>query len=291
MVNSMTGFGRSTVSNQKLTVHIEMKSVNHRFFESSIKSPRSLVSFEDKIKKLISQYIHRGRLEVYITVEGEAPVSQSFVVNWSLLDQYYQSLLQLNERFNLKNEIHLEQMLKLDEAFETIETPDVDQEVEQLVLTGVKQAVERLVNMRATEGLQLYQAMRELLENLMEEIKSIEQLVPEATKHYYEKIKRRVKELVSGHVEEDRLLTEVALFADKVDITEEVTRLKSHINQFTQTLTVNDPIGRKLDFIIQEMNREANTIGSKINHYGISEKVLEIKSLIEKLKEQVQNIE
>jgi len=291
MVRSMTGFGRSMEETNDYQIIVEIKSVNHRFSEFSIRMPRQFLPLEDKIKKIMQKYINRGRVELYITIKGESLVNRSLQVDWALADQYIQAIRQMQERYELKDSIQLDYLLKQENIFDIQEENSENNEVEQLIYKAVEGAALRLLEMRNIEGQELKQ---DLLLRLKEMDKLIEQInhhAPLVVKAYEERMNKRIAEFLSGNIDESRILTEVAIFADKADITEELTRLKSHILQFEESLVKNDPIGRKLDFIVQEMNREANTIGAKGNDQHISKFVVEIKSIIEKIKEQVQNIE
>lgn len=287
----MTGFGRSMEETNDYQIIVEIKSVNHRFSEFSIRMPRQFLPLEDKIKKIMQKYINRGRVELYITIKGESLVNRSLQVDWALADQYIQAIRQMQERYELKDSIQLDYLLKQENIFDIQEENSENNEVEQLIYKAVEGAALRLLEMRNIEGQELKQ---DLLLRLKEMDKLIEQInhhAPLVVKAYEERMNKRIAEFLSGNIDESRILTEVAIFADKADITEELTRLKSHILQFEESLVKNDPIGRKLDFIVQEMNREANTIGAKGNDQHISKFVVEIKSIIEKIKEQVQNIE
>jgi len=291
MVRSMTGFGRSMEETNDYQINVEIKSVNHRFSEFSIRMPRQFLPLEDKIKKIMQKYINRGRVELYITIKGESLINRSLQVDWALADQYIQAIRQLQERYELKDSIQLDYILKQENIFDIQEENSENNEVEQLIFKAVEDAALKLLEMRKIEGQELKQ---DLLLRLKEMDKLIEQInhhAPLVVKAYEERMNKRIAEFLSGNIDESRILTEVAIFADKADITEELTRLKSHILQFEESLEKNDPIGRKLDFIVQEMNREANTIGAKGNDQHISKFVVEIKSIIEKIKEQVQNIE
>lgn len=291
MVQSMTGFGRASGHIHSCLFTVEMKSVNHRFLDIQLKMPKQLTNMEDKIKKLISKSISRGRIEVYLNIEGEFLTTKSIQVDWSLLDQYISSLQQINKRFSLNDHLSLHHILALDGAIDIQEEAISSHTYENGILELVSEAVKELSTMRNVEGEQLVADLNQRLASLSQINHQLEKLAPIVVENYRERITKRVSEFVSGKIDENRILTEVALFADRADINEEITRIHSHIHQFIDTLTSNEPIGRKLDFLVQELNREANTIGSKANDSEIAKNVVELKSIIEKLKEQVQNIE
>jgi uncharacterized protein (TIGR00255 family) len=287
----MTGFGRASGQIDSCLLTVEMKSVNHRFLDVSLKMPKQFMSSEDKIKKLISQSVSRGRIEIYVNLEGETLVDKSIHVDWDLLEQFVNSLQQIKERFSLKDEVTLNQILGLSQGIDIREESISSENVENKLLHIVDAALKQLVEMRKIEGDQLAVDLKQRLEDISIITVELEKLAPSVVEQYRERIEKRLAEYVSGKIDENRILTEVALFADKADISEELTRIHSHIQQFSETLKTSGPIGRKLDFLVQELNREANTIGSKANNGDIAKNVVEIKSIIEKLKEQVQNIE
>lgn len=287
----MTGFGRGKAESEAFLVNVEIKTVNHRFSEMNIRLPRQLLKIEDKIKKKINQYIRRGRIEVYVSVEGEGVITRRIHVDWQLIDEYYQFIQQARELYGIKGEITFQDLLSQTDLIHIEENESDNEALDHLVLLAVEEAVKQLKQMRAAEGEELKQDLQSIIAQLEQHIGELETYAPVVVQLYKDRVTKRMQEYLNGQVDEARILTEVAIFAEKADINEEITRLKSHIGQFTQTLNVNDPIGRKLDFLVQEMNREANTIGSKANDSNIAKKVVEMKSLLEKLKEQVQNIE
>jgi uncharacterized protein (TIGR00255 family) len=287
----MTGFGRASGQVDSSLLTVEMKSVNHRFLEITLKMPKQFMSIEDKMKKLISQSVSRGRIEVYVNLDGESLVDKDIHIDWDLLTQYVNSLHQMKERFSLKGEVTLDQILALGEGIDIREGSVSSEDVEKELLHLVKSAAWQLSEMRKAEGEQLALDLKQRLEDLTKITVELEKTAPTVVRQYRERLEKRVSEFVSGKIDENRILTEVALFADKADISEELTRIQSHIHQFRETLQTSGTIGRKLDFLVQELNREANTIGSKANDGHIAINVVELKSIIEKLKEQVQNIE
>ncbi|MRX73344.1 YicC family protein [Bacillus lacus] len=291
MISSMTGYGRSDISADHISVFAEIKTVNHRFSEISLRIPRQLMPIEDKIKKVIAGKIQRGRIEVYITVEGEQPASRKVSTDWELADSYIDTLKEMKQRYGIQSPLDLSHILQFPQIIEFKEAADVHEGLEVLTLNAVSQAADSVVLMRRTEGAQLQKDLLLRLSEMEQSTKDIAELAPRVVEAYRERLSRRLEEFLGNAVDENRLLTEAAIFADRADITEELIRLQSHVQQFQETLHWSEPVGRKLDFIVQEMNREANTIGSKANDNSISSLVVHLKSIIEKVKEQVQNIE
>ncbi|MBT2720711.1 YicC/YloC family endoribonuclease [Bacillus sp. ISL-46] len=291
MVISMTGFGRAKTESDCFSVNVEVKTVNHRFCEMNIRMPRQLLKIEDRMKKKLNQYIRRGRVEVYVSLEGEGVVTRKVHVDWKLLDEYYQFIKQAREKYNVEGTLTLQNLLSRSELLHIEESEAGNEELDNLVLAATEEAAKFLTQMRMAEGEELKKDLLAILSQLESHVFELQKFAPLVVQSFKERLTKRMEDFVNGQLDETRILTEVAVFADKADINEEVTRLKSHFQQFLQTLESMEPIGRKLDFIVQEMNREANTIGSKANDSNIAKKVVDIKSLLEKLKEQVQNIE
>jgi uncharacterized protein (TIGR00255 family) len=287
----MTGFGRAKTESDCFSVNVEVKTVNHRFCEMNIRMPRQLLKIEDRMKKKLNQYIRRGRVEVYVSLEGEGVVTRKDHVDWKLLDEYYQFIKQAREKYDVEGTLTLQNLLSRSELLHIEESEAGNEELDNLVLAATEEAAKYLTQMRMAEGEELKKDLLAILSQLESYVFELQKFAPLVVQSFKERLTKRMEEFVNGQLDETRILTEVAVFADKADINEEVTRLKSHFQQFLQTLESMEPIGRKLDFIVQEMNREANTIGSKANDSNIAKKVVDIKSLLEKLKEQVQNIE
>ncbi|MDR4946326.1 YicC/YloC family endoribonuclease [Neobacillus cucumis] len=291
MVISMTGFGRAKSVSGTFSVNVEIKTVNHRFSEINIRMPRQLLKIEDKMKKILSQHIRRGRVEVYVSVDGEAMVSKKVLPDWKLMEEYVQFLHEAKSKFAIEGTITLQDLLNRTELLHIEESEEGNEEIEKLVLSAAEEAVIMLKQMRVAEGEELKRDLQSITAQIETNVTELQKYAPIVVQAFKDRLTKRIQEFVNGQLDETRILTEVAVFADKADINEEITRLRSHIQQFLQTLNENEPIGRKLDFLVQEMNRETNTIGSKANDSNIAKKVVEIKSLLEKLKEQVQNIE
>ncbi|MFD2682887.1 YicC/YloC family endoribonuclease [Bacillus seohaeanensis] len=291
MVVSMTGFGRSKSESEQHTVTVEMKSVNHRFSEFYIRMPRQLVKIEDKIKKQVGQYVKRGKVDIFITINGEGLVHKSIHIDWPLLEEYYRLVNEVKRKFSVESDIQLSDLLKREEFITVEEMEEENESLEHLVLQAVTDAASDLRHMREKEGEQLKQDFLLHLKNFQQNVGALKKHAPTVVESYREKIEKKIKENSDNAFDDSRILTEVAILSDKSDITEELTRLESHLKQFHTTIEGKGSIGRKLDFMIQEMNREVNTIGSKSNDSIISNIVVELKTTLEKLREQVQNVE
>lgn len=290
MAVSMTGFGRCKLDSGSFSVLVEVKTVNHRFSEYQIRMPRQLLYLEDKMKKKISEYIQRGRIEVHVTLEGIGLLNRHVKIDWSLLDEYFQNIMKMKEKYAISNELTIQDLLR--NELITIEEKETGiEEFERVILTAVEEASIQMKQMRVVEGAELEKDVSYHLQHLSDRVSNLKAYAPNVIQQFQERLTKRMTEFLHGQLDETRIITEVAIFADKADINEELTRLNSHINQFAKTLQMNEPIGRKLDFLLQEMNREVNTIGSKANDSSIASEVVEMKSLLEKMKEQVQNIE
>ncbi|AGN36188.1 YicC family protein [Bacillus paralicheniformis] len=291
MIRSMTGFGSASKTKDGLTAAVELKSVNYRFKEVNARMPRPLLYLEDKIKQTIFKHIQRGRLELFVSVDDEALVTRKIQVDWPLLEEYQKAAREMKERCRLSGEITLQDAFQFDHVIQVEEETIQNDKLEEVLLEAVEAAVLELCSMREAEGLRLKDDCLQHIERLEKLTDDIAELAPKVVGHYRERLEARLEEWSTDGLDESRLLTEVALFADRSDITEEVTRLKSHFRQFRDICEAGGAAGRKLDFLVQELNREANTIGSKANDHQITKHVVEMKSSIEKIKEQVQNIE
>ena len=291
MVVSMTGFGRSKTESDRLAVTVEVKTVNHRFCEFHIRMPRQLLKTEEKIKKKLGEHIKRGRVEVFVTLEGEGIVNRSVHIDWQALDEYVHHISEIKNRYGVTGEIKLQDLVNREEIIHIEEKETENEELEQLVLAAIENAGDQLIQMRIQEGAALEKDVSHHIQQLEGHALRVKQFAPEVVEQYNERLSKKMTDFLAGQVDEDRILTEVAFFADKADISEEITRLESHVSQFFRILNEKQPLGRKLDFLLQEMNREVNTIGSKANDSRIAREVVEMKSLLEKVKEQVQNIE
>lgn len=291
MVKSMTGFGRAEANQGTYKILVEMKSVNHRFCEINIRMPKQFLVLEEKLKKAVGSYLHRGRVEVFITIEGQNIHEHSLDVDWKLLSAYIDALHKAKDRHQISGSIEINDILKLENVFTIKEAHTGMEEIEKSLLEQVQLATEQLVSMRTLEGEQLKEDIfihLTYIENMAQELQQFAPLVVEA---YRKRLEKKMKEFLGSEIVEQRIMAEAAIFADRADINEELKRIHSHLGQFTQSLHSTDPVGRKLDFLVQELNREVNTIGSKANDAKIANLVVEMKACLEKIKEQVQNIE
>jgi uncharacterized protein (TIGR00255 family) len=291
LVISMTGFGRSCKDTSAGTVTVEIKSVNHRFCEFAVRTPRQLLKAEEKIKKRLSQYIKRGRVEVFISLSGEGMTKKSLQIDWSLLQDYYQFILDVKNKYDIASSIDFKELLSLPDLVAIEEKEEENEQLEILLLHAVEEAAVQLKEMRTVEGQELQKDLTSHLNVFRETVDELKGFAPHIVEQYQERLEKRIREYANGLMDESRIMTEIAIYADKTDINEELTRLDSHISQFSHTLELKEPIGRKLDFLLQEMNREVNTIGSKSSHSRISTIVVELKTTLEKMREQAQNIE
>lgn len=292
-MKSMTGYGQSVVENDEVKIKVEARSYNHRFREISIRMPKQLLQLEEQIKKVVQNYINRGKVDVFISIEGNGIVKKHLQIDWDLLNEYLKAGQMIAKKTNVNDDLTLKELLFHEQLVILEEEVQEDEHFTKLLIEAVNDAINELTNMRIKEGEALRFDLQKRLTLIKELVAKIEQFAPHVVEHYREKLRKRVQEFLHGtmNIDENRLLTEVAIFAEKSNIDEEITRLKSHVEQFFQTMDDGIVCGRKLDFIAQEMNREANTIGSKANDVKISRYVVELKSEIEKIKEQVQNVE
>ncbi len=294
MIKSMTGFGRGEYSDGKRNITVEIKSVNHRYSDVSVKMPRRYSFAEDKIKSTVKGKVRRGKIDVSVMVENITENDINIKLNEPIARQYCENLKILQDAFSLKGDISLELLANMPDVMKAI--PDVEDESEIIaaILIPVEQAALNLEKMRSIEGEKLAEDLLKKGENIKVLLDKIAIRAPLVVTDYMEKLKNRITELLNGNASlpEERILTEAAIFADKCAIDEEITRLNSHLIQLEKIVkSGNEAEGKKLDFLVQEMNREANTIGSKANDVTITNYMLDIKSEIEKIREQAQNIE
>jgi len=292
MIKSMTGFGRAEVTEGDRKFTVEMKSVNHRYLDVNIKMPKKFSFFESSIRNLLKEFMQRGKVDIFITYEDYSEENVSVKYNKDIAAGYYEYLMQMSEQFGLENDIRTSTLARFPEVF-TMEEQTVDEKELWAVLEkAIRQAAEGFVATRIKEGEMLRKDLMEKLDGMLAHVDYIEQRSPEVVSEYRTKLEDKVKELLdTAQVDENRILTEVTIFADKICVDEETVRLRSHIEATKHTLEDGDGIGRKLDFIAQEMNREANTILSKSGSLDISNHAIDLKTEIEKVREQIQNIE
>ena len=293
-MNSMTGFGRATQIVDGLQCIIEIKSVNSRFLDLNIRSPKQVNSVEHSIRKCIQKTIHRGKVDVFVTLQDVADREKQFIINSSLKHQI-QDLLVSEGFYREPQEVPLSAVMAISNDWVQIQDSEVTEDVLQSLVTDTTiNALNALVSMRQSEGIHIQQDLLHRLLQMTNIIEDINSHKADAVIAYNENLRTKMMDYVDGldiTVNEDRLLQEVAIMADKTDITEEIVRFRSHVVQLTNTLKMDEPIGRKLDFIIQEMNREVNTIGSKAMDITLTDHVVQLKCELEKVREQVQNIE
>lgn len=292
MIKSMTGFGRAQETVDGMTVTVELKSVNHRYFEFTAKVPRTYGFLEEKLKSFLNARISRGKMECYVSIENLEESDMEVLVNPSLAKGYVDALRTLSETFGLKEDYSAISIAKFPDVLTLRKAPADEEKIWNAVQTVTELAVERFVTMRETEGEKLRADILSKADTILEHVAFVESRSPQTVREYHEKLRQRMEELLENtQVDEQRLLTEAAIFADKVAVDEETVRLRSHISQLREFLNADEPIGRKLDFLVQEMNRESNTIGSKAQDVEIAKRVIAIKAEVEKIREQVQNIE
>lgn len=292
MIKSMTGFGRAQETVDGMTVTVELKSVNHRYFEFTAKVPRTYGFLEEKLKSFLNARVSRGKMECYVSIENLEESDMEVIVNPSLAKGYVDALRTLSENFGLKEDYSAISIAKFPDVLTLRKAPADEEKIWNAVQKVTELAVERFVTMRETEGEKLRADILSKADTILEHVAFVESRSPQTVREYHEKLRQRMEELLENtQVDEQRLLTEAAIFADKVAVDEETVRLRSHISQLREFLNADEPIGRKLDFLVQEMNRESNTIGSKAQDVEIAKRVIAIKAEVEKIREQVQNIE
>ena len=292
MIKSMTGFGRCEIAENNRKFTVEMKAVNHRYLDVNIKMPKSLNFFESAIRAELKNYIARGKVDVFITYEDMSENTSTVRYNKELAQEYLEHLRQMAKDFNLDDDIRVSTLSKYPEVFTMEEAGMDEEELWKELQKAVKGAATMFVDSRIAEGENLKNDLISKLDGMLKLVDFIAERSPQIVAEYRRKLEDKVKELLGDNtVDENRLLTEVTIFADKVCVDEEIVRLRSHIETTKKTLLEGGSIGRKLDFIAQEMNREANTILSKANDLEVSNRAIELKTEIEKVREQIQNIE
>ncbi|MGP1562464.1 YicC/YloC family endoribonuclease [Filifactor alocis] len=291
---SMTGYGRATAENTLCSITIEMKSINNRYLDIYVRMPRQIMRLEEKVKDMIKQEIQRGKLDVFVTLILKDGVDKKLTLNRRLAEEYITIAREVENQFSLSGGIRTMDLLKFPDVIAVAENEFDEQEILELLNTATRQAVSEMVEMRKKEGQALSKDISARCKILSENILHIESFADTLEEEYQEKLMEKMTVLLqkmSQNIDEQRIIQEAAILADRSSITEEIIRFKSHIAQLLDSLEKSEPIGRKLDFIIQEMNREVNTIGSKSDKIDILDKVVMLKSELEKIREQVQNIE
>lgn len=291
-MRSMTGYGKGQASADGRKVTVEIKTVNHKFFDWSMKMPKGFLFVEDDAKKTVATAVNRGHIDVFVTYEQEAATASEYSVDRELAEKYVAAARELAETTGVEFDVTAYALMKNPDVV-SLKVADVDDEtLKNLVLTALGEALGNLVAMREKEGASQVVDITEKLDSMQSSLDLIKKYAPEVVGDYRKKLTARITETLGSAVADmSRVATEIALFADKCAIDEEITRLGVHIATMREYLTYTDPVGRKLDFLVQEMNREANTIGSKANDLRITEQVLKLKNDIEKIREQAQNVE
>ena len=291
MIKSMTGYGKSNMSKNLREYQVEIKSVNHRYLDVSVKMPRSLSYLEEEIKKAISSKLTRGKVDVFITFNNNSLEGRDIKINTEIARMYIKELRDLAESEGIVADIPVTEISKLPDVL-TIQNNQDDETIKNELLEVSSKAIDNLVDMRKVEGEKIAQDLLIRIQDIEKKVKKISSLSTGLIEEYVVKLNTRIKDLLQDQeIDEARLAQEVVIYADKCSIEEEVTRLNSHIYQFRELLNSNEAMGKKLDFMIQEMNRETNTIGSKANNLEITNEVINMKTQLENIREQVQNIE
>ncbi|MCZ6799587.1 MAG: YicC family protein [Nitrospirae bacterium] len=292
MLKSMTGFGKREASHGGLTLSVEMRSVNHRHREVALRLPKGFWEIEDKLKALIYRQCARGRVDVTASLGGGKESSKTLSWDRGLAKQYSQALREMQRELKVKGEVDITLLAGYRDIFSFGEKAAIDEKVQKMLTRLVTQALGDLDGMRRREGKMLQTDLTKRVHGIEKVIRTIERRTPMVVREYAERMKKRVGQLLDGEpVDQGRVAQELAVYAERCDVTEELIRLDSHVAQFHLLLKESEPVGRKLDFLLQEMGREVNTIGSKANNADISGLVVELKSELEKIREQVQNIE
>ncbi len=292
MIRSMTGFGRAQASVEGYNITVEIRSVNHRYFEFYAKIPRTYSFLEEKIKSTLSTGISRGKVECSVQIEATADESVVVSVNEPLARGYVDAIGSIAETFTLKDDLTALSLARFSDVLSITKAPVDEDALWEKVEPVIKEALNGFIAMRETEGAKLSKDVLSRGELILENVSYIEERSPETVKQYSEKLLERMRNVLGDtQIDEARILTEAAIYADKVAVAEETVRLRSHIDQLRTMLQSSEAVGRKLDFLVQEINREANTIGSKAQDVDIARRVIDIKAEVEKIREQIQNIE
>lgn len=292
MIRSMTGYGRHQASVYGMDITVEIKSVNHRYYEYSSRLPRTYGFLDDKLKSYLQGRIARGKVEVYVSIDTVEAPGSDVVVNYSLADSYVKALKDLSARYGLKDDVSAMSLTRFPDILTVRKAPEDEDAVWDAVRNVAEKALDAFVAMREREGARLKEDVLSRAATILQLVGQVEERSPQTVQTHMEKVQARMRELLDGAaVDEQRLLTEAALYADKIAVAEETVRLRSHIAQLEQMMESSEAIGRKLDFLVQEINREANTTGSKCQDVELARIVVEIKAEVEKIREQIQNIE
>lgn len=295
MLKSMTGFGRGVAENQRYTVEVEIKSVNHRFLDIQLRSPKQVNAYEQELRKIIKERLPRGRVDVFVTVKEVSDAGKEVAIHWDLVDQLVESLQKEGQArygvVDLEPKVILEQIVTLPDFVEITEAKDDDESLGELLIAAVTTAAEQNAANRAQEGQALAAVMVENREQIATALARLQSFVALYQEEFKERFEKKLQDYLQETVDQERLLTELAIQLERGDIQEEIDRLAIHLQNFDRLLAKDEPVGRELDFLIQECNREINTIGSKSGAIEIKELVVLMKTTVEKIREQVQNVE
>lgn len=292
MLKSMTGYGRAQKILNGRDILVEIRSVNHRYYEYSSRIPRTYSYIDEKLKALLKNSISRGKVEAAVTINNIEGKDTEIAINKGVAEGYVAALRSVSEELKLADDLSLSKLMKLPDIFTVQKTPDDEEQVWNDVAEVAKEAVEKFVEMRSTEGERLKKDITEKSDGILRMVMEVERLSPITVENYRNRLYKKLSEVLENKdIDEQRILTEAAIFSEKIAVDEETVRLRSHISQLKNMLNSNEAVGRKLDFIVQEMNREVNTIGSKAQDLNITKIVVDMKAEIEKIREQIQNIE
>ena len=292
MPRSMTGYGRAVKTFDTREITVELKAVNHRFFEFFARTPRQYTFLEERLKKLFSTEINRGKVEAYVSVTAIGEPDEKVEANVEVIESYVNALRDIKDRLGVTDDLSLFHIMRIPDAFTVTKREEDEEQLWSEVAETAVEALNGFITMRETEGEKLKNDILSKLDEIESNVKKVEERSPSVTEQYRERLYSKISEILADkNIDDQRILTESAIFADKTAVDEEIVRLKSHISQYREILAQSEPIGKRLDFLIQEFNREVNTIGSKCNDLTITKLVLDMKNCVEKIREQIQNIE
>lgn len=292
MIKSMTGFGRAVAETDGYVITVEIKSVNHRYFEFSSRIPRQYGFLDDKLKSYINSRVSRGKVECYVSIDALNTEAAQVVVNNTLASAYVSALKELSKNYDLKEDFGASTVARFQDVLVVKKADEDEEKIWNYVKSVTDTALDKFIAMRTVEGEKMKNDISSRADYILSCVEYIEKRSPETVKEYNDKLVERVHDLIGDvSLDEGRVIQEVAIYADKVAVAEETVRLRSHLDQLKAFINADEPVGRKIDFLVQEINRETNTIGSKANDVDIARKVVDIKAEVEKIREQIQNIE
>ena len=292
MIKSMTGYGSAKISEDDITASVELRSVNNRYLETSVRMPRAFLSLEDEVKNSVKQHISRGKVDLFVTIDSSAADSIAVSVNGKLAEAYVNAIRQMSDKYDLPFDLTSAALGRFPDVLSVEKEETENERISRVLHDALKNALADFDEMRCREGKRLQADIASRIETIEMIVAAIEKEAPETVALYQSRLEQKLQEVLqSKEIDESRILTEAAVFADRIAVDEELVRLRSHIAQMKRFLEEGSPIGKKMDFLIQEFNREANTIGSKCQNSGIAHTVVELKAEIEKIREQIQNIE